>query len=68
MKITDVKFEQPDKEKYPGANDIFRVTFEDGTESLVPAEATDNRHYREVKEWYEAQKKPPFKFKFKKLV
>ena len=32
--------------------------------SAVLSNATANRHYLEVKEWYNAQKKKPFKFNF----
>ncbi len=37
-----------------------------GAEMVVPNEPT-NRHYREVAEWYKAQKKKPFKFDFIEL-
>lgn len=41
----------------------FIVTHPDGTTTGVPIEST-NRHFQELKAWYEAQDKKPFKFDF----
>jgi len=44
----------------------FRVTFEDKRSMMVPANP-ENRHYLEIKEWFDEQSKKPFKFKFEDL-
>lgn len=46
----------------------FKITTDEEShlkdaEIIAPADPT-NRHYTEVAEWYKAQKKKPFKFKF----
>lgn len=60
-------------DNYPGTKiqrmgqDHFLVTDEDGNEMTVPHDPA-NRHYQEVKEWYDSKKgllkKKPFKFDF----
>lgn len=47
----------------------FKITTDEAEkeqEVIVPADPL-NRHYREVAEWYDKQKKKPFKFDFVKL-
>lgn len=39
---------------------------DDGTEVFIPNDPR-NRHYIEAKEWYEAKKLKPFKFKFENV-
>lgn len=61
-------FEIPDAEtgeRLPVAQPHFLVEQVDGDELRVPFEPL-NRHYIEVSEWYKDQKKPGFKFDFKK--
>lgn len=41
----------------------FIVTFDDKKSMAVPADK-ENRHYFDVKAWYNAQTKKPFKFDF----
>lgn len=72
MKIVDVKlvthFDAPDAggERIPVLVPHFDVTTED--DELVLSVPFDplNRDYVDVKEWYESQKKPSFKFDFDK--
>lgn len=46
----------------------FKITTDEqetpDQEVVVPADPL-NRHYQEVKEWYDKQKKKPFKYDFK---
>lgn len=44
----------------------FLITYEDDTTLTVPNDTT-NRHYWEVKEWYDAQETKPFDFTFEEL-
>jgi hypothetical protein len=44
----------------------FRVQFDNDIQGIVPNNP-DNRHYWEVKVWYDAQKTKPFDFKFEEM-
>lgn len=63
MEITKVELIKPDPES-GGTIDNFLVTFNDDSTVELPSNAVGNRHYVEVREWYKAQKKKPFKFDF----
>lgn len=66
--IKSVSLNLPDR-KDPlkdGAKDVFDVTTNDGTQVIVPID-TANRDYWVIREWYLAQKKKPFDFKFEAL-
>jgi hypothetical protein len=43
----------------------FLVTQKDEKTFIVPADPT-NRHFIEIQDWYDKQKKKPFKYDFKK--
>lgn len=58
MEIKDVKLT-----KDISGNKRFEVTTTDDETLFVPTDKA-NRHYQEIKEWYDAQKELPFKFKF----
>lgn len=72
MKIKDVKvithFDAPDDggDRIPVLVPHFDVTTEDDELPLSVPFDPGNRDYHEVKDWYESQKKPAFKFDFKK--
>jgi len=44
---------------------FFRLTYKDDVTAIVPCEPT-NRYYQDFAEWYDKQKKKPFKYDFKK--
>lgn len=71
MGITDVKcikeVNLAETDKVVSVSPYFEITREDGTVEQAPAR-TDNRHYWEVKEWYENQETKPFEWQFEDLA
>lgn len=64
MEIKEVKLNtiKSDNPKNKNTVQIVMVTA-DGNEHFVPNDKS-NRHYIEVKAWYDSQKKKPFKYDF----
>lgn len=61
MQIKNVKFIEEGQELSMPAQ--FKVILEDNSELFVPIDPL-NRHFVEVKEWYQSKKKKSFVFDF----
>lgn len=55
------------KEQANGMRPIFYVKTVDGDKMYVPVDEPTNRHYRDIKLWYESLQDKPFKFEFAEI-
>lgn len=71
MEIKDVQYitkvPLADTDEFASVSPYFDITRIDGTVEQAPANI-DNRHYWEVKEWYDNQDSKPFEFAFEELA
>lgn len=72
MDIKSVEYRKPDPkaqkaDKPTWMMEHFFVVTKDGDELTVPVDPR-NRHYMEVRDWYDRKQNKPFEFDFEKVV